>query len=96
MGNNVVTDPWHAVRPFVLVGLGLLHTDLQPVRNVSPSTATDLGMDVGGGVSGSVARHIALRGDVRFFRSFRSSEYHGLALTQLRFWRVAGGVSFVF
>jgi hypothetical protein len=96
MGNVVVTDPRHAVRPFVLVGLGVLHTDLHPLRNVSPGTATDLGMNVGGGVTGFVARHVALRGDVRFLRSFRSSEYDGLALTHLRFWRVAGGVSFVF
>ena len=96
MGNVILTDPDPAVRPFVVGGLGLLHTDLRPLRNVSPGTASDLGMNVGGGVIGAIARRVALRGDARYFRSFRSTDYHGLALAKLHFWRVSSGVSITF
>jgi hypothetical protein len=96
MGNVILTDPNAVVRPFVVGGLGLVRTNLRPLRNVSAGTASDWGMNVGGGVIGTIASRVALRGDARYVRSFRSTDYHGLALAGLHFWRVSSGVSIRF
>jgi opacity protein-like surface antigen len=97
-GNVMVTAHDRSLHSYAVAGLAMLRTTLQGIRQTSASTKNDLGMDVGAGLTAFVARHVGIRGDVRYFRSFRSAdaEFDGLALAALRFWRVSGGVSLKF
>jgi len=97
-GNLLLSARDESLRPYVTAGLAMLRTTLQGIRQTSASTKNDLGIDVGAGLTAFVARHVGIRGDVRYFRSFRSehADFDGLALAALRFWRVTGGVSLKF
>jgi hypothetical protein len=97
-GNVMVTAQDRWLHSYAVAGVAMLRTTLQGIRQTSASTKSDLGMDIGAGVTAFVARHAGIRGDVRYFRSFRSqdAEFDGLALAALRFWRVTGGVSLKF
>jgi opacity protein-like surface antigen len=91
-----------SVRPYIVGGVGLIRTNVQDVDEVfDVETKNDFGFDVGGGVMGFFTDNVGIRGDVRYFRSFRgadsdSDSVTGLALSDFSFWRGSVGVSFRF
>jgi hypothetical protein len=100
-GNVVVGGHTGSVRPYAVVGVGLLRTNVQDFGEVfSVNTKNDFGLDVGGGVMGFFSNNVGLRGDVRYFRGFRgtsdSDNPSGLALSDFKFWRGSLGVSLKF
>jgi opacity protein-like surface antigen len=97
MGNVMLAPSFGPVRPYGVVGLGLIRTD------VSASTLFDVenshfGWDIGGGVMIFPSRHVGIRGDVRYFHAFQDIAVVGLSLgeTQLDFGRLSAGVVFRF
>lgn len=103
-GNAIIGIPigghGPSVRPYIVGGVGLIRTNVDDAGDVfDVSTKNDFGFDVGGGVMGFFTQNVGLRGDVRYFRSFRGSDSDsvtGLALSDFHFWRGSVGVSFKF
>ena len=89
-----------SVRPYIVGGVGLIRTNVQDVGELfDVNSKNDFGFDVGGGLMGFFNSNVGLRGDVRYFRSFRGSSSDtitGLALSDFNFWRGSLGVSFKF
>jgi opacity protein-like surface antigen len=88
-----------SVRPYGLVGVGLLRTKLQDIgETFEVNTKNDFGLDVGGGVMGFFSENVGLRGDLRYFRGFRGSSdtATGLELGDFKFWRGSIGLSLKF
>jgi opacity protein-like surface antigen len=89
-----------SVRPYVVGGVGLIRSNVGDVGDLfDAQSKNDFGFDVGGGVMGFFNSNVGLRGDVRYFRSFRGSDSDaltGLALSDFNFWRGSVGVSFKF
>jgi opacity protein-like surface antigen len=88
-----------SVRPYVLGGVGLVRSNLGSAGDLfDVQTKNDFGFDVGAGVMGFFNTNVGVRGDLRYFRSFRgtSDNATGLALGNLNFWRGSLGLSFKF
>jgi len=99
-GNIILGIPAGAVRPYVVGGVGLIRTNVGDVGDLfDAQSKNDFGFDVGGGVMGFFNSNVGIRGDVRYFRSFRGSDSDsltGLGLSDFNFWRGSVGVSFKF
>jgi hypothetical protein len=92
-GNLVVTLPrkWteYTLRPYVVGGAGLLHVHIDDALGAL-RVASDLpGMDVGGGATGFLSKHVGLNWDVRYFKSIGGTTTTGVSFLpeQLSFWR---------
>jgi len=88
-----------SVRPYIVGGVGLIRTNVGDASDFfDVTTKNDFGFDVGGGVMGFFNDSIGLRGDVRYFRTFRGTEENvtGLALGNVNFWRGSVGLSLKF
>jgi opacity protein-like surface antigen len=103
-GNVIVGAPigghGGSIRPYVVGGVGLIRSNVQDAQGVfDVSSKNDFGFDLGAGVMGFFAQNVGLRGDFRYFRSFRGSSSDtvtGLALSDFHFWRGSAGVTFKF
>ena len=88
-----------SVRPYGVGGVGLMRSNVGDVTDLfDATTKNDFGFDVGGGVMGFFNDNVGLRGDVRYFRTFRGTEENvtGLALGNVNFWRGSVGLSLKF
>jgi opacity protein-like surface antigen len=72
--SNLVVGPRIAfVRPFGVIGIGLMKTHVDLSLNDIATSDTSFGWDVGGGLEISGA-HFGIRGDVRYFHGFQDIE----------------------
>lgn len=78
------------IRPFMLIGVGLMKTHVNLTR--AGLLATDniindamFGWDVGGGVMAFAGRHFGVRGDLRYFHSFQDYSVIGFTLPSVKF-----------
>ncbi len=87
------------VRPYVLAGVGLIktHVEFTPSALLT-SDNNNFGWDVGGGLMITVAPHVGLRGDLRYFHSFQDMSVLGFSVnnTKLDFGRAAAALNFTF
>ena len=99
MSNFMIVPKIGPIRPYALIGVGLMKTRVEftPLGLLETSN-NDFGWDVGGGVMGFFGENVGIRGDLRYFHSFQNLELLGLALhgTKLDFGRVSGAVVFKF
>ncbi len=102
-GNVIVGAPigghGGSIRPYVVGGVGLIRSNVQDAAGVfDVENKNDFGFDLGAGVMGFFAQNVGLRGDFRYFRSFRgtSDTATGLGLSNFHFWRGSAGVTFKF
>ena len=98
-GNLIIGAHSGRVRPYVVGGVGLIRTKVQDLGQlISVNSKNDFGMDVGGGVTGFFSGNAGLRGDVRYFRSFRGTTDNatGITLGDFKFWRASLGLSLKF
>jgi opacity protein-like surface antigen len=83
------------IRPYGLIGAGLIksHIELTP-NSLLTATNNKFGWTIGGGVMVTVAPHIALRGDLRYFHSFSDATFLGIPLDgeTLDFGRASGAL----
>ena len=88
------------VRPYVVGGVGLIRSRVGDAAGLFDVTSkNDFGYDLGGGVMGFFNENVGLRGDVRYFRTFKGApadSVTGLGLGNFRFWRASAGVTFKF
>jgi opacity protein-like surface antigen len=99
MGNVMFIPAIGPVRPYALVGLGLIksHVELTPA-NLLTSDNNDLGWDIGGGLLVLFGDHLGVRGDIRYFHAFQDLEILGLPLgdTKLDFSRASAALVLAF
>jgi opacity protein-like surface antigen len=99
MANVLVGIPLGPVRPYAVGGLGLIHTDISqsPVGAYQALSNNSFAMNVGGGLLAMFARHVGVRGDLRYLRTLQSLDLP-LQLQQqhLEFWRGSVGLALRF
>jgi opacity protein-like surface antigen len=100
IGAPIGGDTGPGIRPYGTVGLGLVRQRVDDVVDVFDADNNSLGFNVGGGVIGMFTDTVGIRGDLRWFRQFRSDS-EGLDdldfdLSGLNFWRGTVGVTFRF
>jgi hypothetical protein len=82
----------YSLRPYFVVGGGLLHAHSELFLDPLPVSSTRPAMDIGGGVTGFLTPRIGLNWDVRYFHSLGSGEADkGLSIgpERLSFWRAS-------
>lgn len=88
------------IRPYASGGIGIMRSRITDAGDlIGDLSANDLGLNVGGGVTGFFSDKVGVRGDVRYFRQLQDSQNDGdldLSLGSLRFWRGTVGLVFRF
>ena len=96
MGSLILATPG-AVRFYVVGGGGLMKTRLGDPDQLSIDR-NDFGINAGGGLLVNLGDHLALRGDIRYFRDLESAQPGGLDvdLGHVDYWRGVGGLTLKF
>ena len=85
MSNVMVVPKIGPIRPYALVGIGLVKTHVEFTRSSLLTTDNNgLGWDVGGGVIALVAPHVGVRGDIRYFHAFQDLTVPGFTVSNPR------------
>jgi opacity protein-like surface antigen len=99
MSNVMFVPNLGPVRPYFLAGLGLIktHVEFDP-SSVFTSDNNNFGWDVGGGLMINFARHVGVRGDIRYFHSFQDLTILFITFNgdKLDFGRASGALVFRF
>jgi opacity protein-like surface antigen len=103
MGNLILGIPiggqtGGGVRPYVSGGVGLIKSRLDDVEDFFDVDENSFGINAGGGVMIFFTDGVGIRGDLRYFRSFKNIDENDLDLSlgSFDFWRASAGVSFRF
>jgi len=80
MGNVLLGVPFggqkgFGVRPYALVGIGVLRSDLESFADLVGTDNTEVAWDFGGGVMVFFGAHVGIRGDLRYFRTFGKVDF---------------------
>ena len=99
MGNVLFSaPPGSGIRPYGSAGLGLIRANISSATNLFNDIATnDLGVNVGGGITGNFSDNFGIRGDIRYFRSLQDAAPDNdldLSLGSFDFWRGTVGLTF--
>jgi opacity protein-like surface antigen len=94
MSNVMIAPKIGPVRPYGLIGVGLIKSKLE--LTVDDLVATDnnnFGWNVGGGLM-LMFGHLGIRGDVRYFHAFEDIEFLGVPISDLKldFGRASAGL----
>jgi hypothetical protein len=84
----------YSLRPYLIGGLGLIHTGITYTAILDPVDDNSLGMNLGAGAIGLLSPRTGLRFELRHFRTFSRDaiETTGERDARLSFWRVTIGV----
>jgi hypothetical protein len=96
-GNLVIAVPRrlaaYTLRPYVAVGVGLMHVRIEGVLDAVLISSTLPAADLGGGVTGFLTDRIGVSWDVRYFGSLRRGRVvSGITIggeEELSFWRAS-------
>ena len=85
------------IRPYAVLGVGLVRSTSSDAANLLPISSTQPGFHLGGGVWVPVAKHVALRGDVRFLRTTTGDDSaFSVDGSYIEMGRITGGVAVIF
>jgi hypothetical protein len=94
MANAFWMKPEGSIRPFGLVGGGIMQIDGCNSPCNSPAKTYDLGLTIGGGVQAVLHESFGLRGDLRYF--FAGADHPDLQRPDnFGFWRISIGATFM-
>jgi outer membrane protein with beta-barrel domain len=96
MSNLLVIVPAGPIRPYGLIGIGLIRTHFQANSSALDFTSNALGHDIGGGINIFFTPGVGLRGDLRHLRTFKDFNLFGLSTDKIEFWRGSAGLTFRF
>jgi hypothetical protein len=99
MGNVMLAPKAGPVRPYVLVGAGMMKTRFElGASSLLTMNDTALGYAAGGGIFVFLGDHFGLRGDVRYYHSFPDVTLMGITLPseKLNYSRVGAAIVFQF
>ena len=96
-GNVVITVPkvitQESLRPYLVSGVGLMHTRVTTAARVLDTKSNLLGLDIGGGVVGLVSPRAGARFELRHFKNLTNdSGAVTIGGTRLSFWRATAGL----
>lgn len=98
MSNAMFVPNIGPIRPYALVGLGLMktHVEFTPTSLLTTDN-NSFGWDIGGGVIVGGA-HLGVRGDIRYFHSFQDQTIAGFVLSnpKLNFGRASVALMLMF
>jgi Outer membrane protein beta-barrel domain len=80
MGNVLLGVPFggqqgFGIRPYGLVGVGVLRSDLESFDELVGFDNTEIAWNFGGGVFIFFTSHVGIRGDLRYFRTFGDVDF---------------------
>jgi opacity protein-like surface antigen len=85
------------LRPYAAIGASLLRSEIEEVGGLASVNDERGALHVGGGAMWDVARHVGVRGEARYIRSFDEEEPEGNVFEErfarLAYWRIGGGVT---
>lgn len=94
MLNVVGMYPHPSIRPFVVVGVGLLRTSGTIFEGQPAASRTDTAFSLGGGLLYMFDELVGVRGDMRYFRYFQErAELPQSSIGAFDFWRTSIGVT---
>lgn len=99
MGNVMLIPKLGPFRPYALTGLGLIKSNVEfTPESVFSTDENHFGWDVGGGLMILFGEHVGIRGDLRYFHSFKDLELLDFDLggAKLDWGRASGGLVFKF
>jgi opacity protein-like surface antigen len=99
MGNLVLGVPAGPVRPYAVIGLGLIRrtVDYAPGQGQPNVTDSRAAYDLGGGVNLFITKHVGINADFRYFRNFSTGNaVMDLSDDKFNYARGAVGVTFKF
>ncbi len=102
MSNFMLAPKIGPVRPYLATGVGLIktHTEFTSASLLTTDN-NSFGWDIGGGVRVTVAPHVGVRGDIRYFHTFQDLTgpfgfSFGTSNQKLDYGRAAAAVDFTF
>ena len=99
MGSFLLATPRSDLRFYAAFGAGLLKTRLEDSGQLFSIDSNDFGINVGGGLIGSLSENVALRVDFRYFRDVQDPDPDNnfdVDLGNVDYWRAVGGITFKF
>jgi hypothetical protein len=96
MSNLMVIIPAGPIRPYGIVGLGLIRPHGQFNASLADVSQNTLGYDIGGGLNIFFVHSFGLRGDLRHMHTFQDVTLGVFQSQPLDFWRGSVGVTFRF
>jgi len=99
MGNIVIGPGVGPVRPYVVGGIGLIRPRVNASGLFTNVSASQFGLDVGGGILVLARPNVGIRGDLRYFRRLTDPSNDNdldVFLSNFDFWRFTAGLSFKF
>lgn len=100
MGSVVLAAPLRltreSLRPYVVGGVGLLHSQSEDLAGLFTFKSDVWGMNVGGGAIGFLSDGFGVRFDLRYYRNLSEETQPGVVFgsTTLTFWRASVGLVF--
>jgi hypothetical protein len=99
MTNFLLSPDVGRIKPYGLVGIGLIKSNVQfgQLSNLTTNLNT-VAWDLGGGIVGQFSDRFGMRADVRFFKAMKDFEIFGVNAegSKLKFSRVAGALLIFF
>jgi opacity protein-like surface antigen len=96
MSNVMLIIPAGRVRPYGLVGLGLIRPHAKLDATSLSVDKNAIGWDIGGGINIFVTPAIGLRGDIRHIRTLEGVTLNIFSADKLDFWRASAGMTLRF
>jgi len=101
MSNFLLAPKVGPVRPYFATGVGLIKTHVDfTTTSLLTTDNNNFGWDIGGGLHVTVAPHVGVRGDIRYFHTFQdltgSFGFSFGANQKLDYGRAAAAVDFTF
>ena len=101
MSNFLLAPKIGPIRPYFATGVGLIKTHTEfTTTSLLTTDNNSFGWDIGGGVHVTVAPHIGVRGDIRYFHTFQDLTgpfgFSFGASQALNYGRAAAAVDFTF
>ena len=85
-----------SLRPYVVSGVGLMHTGITDRLDIFSVSSNFLALNVGGGAIGRLTPRTSVRFDLRRFQNLTeaSGQVVGFGPNRLSFWRASAGLAF--
>lgn len=96
MSNLMVIVPAGPIRPYGVIGLGLIRPHNEFSASGLDLSDNALGYDIGGGVNIFLTHGVGIRGDVRHLHTLQDVTLGVLSSERLDFWRGSAGLTFRF
>jgi opacity protein-like surface antigen len=96
MSNVMLIIPAGRVRPYGVVGIGLIRPHMKFDATSLSVDKNTVGWDIGGGINIFVTPAIGLRGDIRHIRTLEGVTLGIFSADKLDFWRASAGLTLRF